>query len=32
MTFEKMFEMGFIRHLQDHDKKSKAEAEDIWNG
>ena len=31
MSFEEMFKSDFIRHLQDHDNKSSAEAEDIWN-
>ena len=30
-TFENMFKEDFIRHIVDHNNKSKAEAEDIWN-
>ena len=31
ITFEDMFRDDFIRHLQDHDNKSLAEATDVWN-
>lgn len=31
MKFEQMFRDDFIRHLMDHDFKSKSEALDVWN-
>ena len=30
-TFEDMFEADFIRHLMEHDFKTKGEAQDVWN-